>query len=122
MAKKTVIKKTVAKTPAKKTVMKGTKGTTKKPKTEGVVRTDTVIARTNQVYMSLGQLGNLDENCKSIMSVTYGGKIIADPDRCLKLVSAFIDEFTKFVIYSSNEKAEADLKEFKEFVKEMKVV
>jgi hypothetical protein len=92
-----------------------------KKKTTGVVETGKVIRKTNQLYLSLKNIGTLDENGKSILSVGYKGRMEAPPDRGLLLLVLVMDHLQDFLSYSSVEAAENDLKLLKKHINQIKV-
>jgi hypothetical protein len=81
------------------------------------------LVRTNQMFITLKSIGEIDENGKTVFSVGYSGKNIAEPDRPLS--TALFDlviHIAQKVRYSSKEAEDADLREFKRCVKSMKWV
>jgi hypothetical protein len=88
----------------------------KKAETPGVVETGKEIKRTNQTFLSLKAIGNVDAKGKTILSIGYGGKIVAPPDRGLVLMIKVMEELKHMIDYSSVEAAENDLRLLKEYI------
>ena len=81
------------------------------------------VLRTNRMYISLKAIGEINEKGKSIFSIGYSGKNIAEPDRPLSTaVFSLVAHVANMAKYTSQEEAEADLKEFKKLVKSIKWV
>lgn len=88
----------------------------KPPEKVGNVEVGKELKRTNQVYMTLSKLGEVDAKGKSIFSMGYSGKVTAPPDRGLLLLIMLLDELKQFIQYSSNEAAEYDLEMLKKHI------
>lgn len=80
------------------------------------------VLKTNKLYISLREIGQCNEKGKSVLSLGYSGKFIAQPDKPLRtLMVPLIDEIMKFVHYSDDKLAEEDIKVFKEWVNSIKL-
>jgi len=78
---------------------------------------DGEILKTNKLYIALREIGQCNEKGKSVMSVGYRGKFIAQPDKPLQtLMMPLLNEIMKFMRYSDDKLAEEDIKVFKEWV------
>lgn len=87
-----------------------------------VVETGTEIRKSNQTFLSLKSIGNLDSKGKLILSLGYGGRIVAPPDRGLALIIKVVQELAQMVSYSSDEAAENDLRLLKEYINDLEIV
>lgn len=75
------------------------------------------ILRTNRLYIAIREIGQCNDNGKSVLGMGYKGKIIATPDKPLQtLMVPLINEIMQVMDYSNDKLAEEDLKAFKEWV------
>ncbi len=77
----------------------------------------TEIVRTNRMFISLKSIGEIDAKGKTVFSIGYGGKTVADPERPLSTaVAKLVLHVANMAKYSTQEDMETDLKEFKAIV------
>lgn len=80
------------------------------------------VLKTNKLYVGIREIGQCNEKGKSVFSLGYKGKIIAQPDRPLQtLMIPLTQEIMKFMQYSDDELANEDIKVFKEWVNSIKL-
>jgi hypothetical protein len=77
----------------------------------------TEIKQTNRLYMAIREIGQCDGRGRSVLSLGYRGKIIAQPDRPLAtMVWPLINELLQYVNYSGDDAALKDINQFKEII------
>jgi hypothetical protein len=83
---------------------------------------DGEVLQTNRLYLALKAIGQCDDKGRSLLSVGYKGKFIAEPDMPLQtLLMPLIEEIMRFLIYTDDKSALRDLKKFKEWVDSIKL-
>ena len=71
------------------------------------------IARSNQLYIVVTEIGELGTNGKKLFSMGYKGKMTADPDKPLSTLAAgLLGEMLKTMRWSTDEAMEADVARF----------
>jgi len=94
---------------------------TEKPAPTTVFRGGEVL-KTNRLFIGLREIGQCNEKGKSVLSVGYRGKFIAQPDKPLQtLMMPLMEEIMNFMRYSDDKLAEKDIKAFKEWVNSIKL-
>jgi hypothetical protein len=74
------------------------------------------ISRTNQLFIELRRVGEVDAKGKVKFARGYRGKIVASPDRPLALFAKLAHEFVvRGFAYSTPEAAKADLEWFQKW-------
>jgi hypothetical protein len=74
------------------------------------------ISRTNQLFIELRRVGEVDAKGKVKFACGYRGKIVASPDRPLALFAKLIHEFVcRGFRYSTPEAAKMDLEQFQKW-------
>ena len=92
----------------------------KKPATTKKIE-GTEIVRTNRMFISLKTIGEMDAKGKTVFSLGYSGKTVAEPERPLSTaVAKLVLHIANMAKYSTQEDMEADLKEFQAIVADIK--
>lgn len=88
------------------------------PKKTKELRDAGPVLRSNRLYISLREIGEVNEKGKSVFAIGYKGKTIAQPDRPLSTaVFSLIAHVANMAKYTTVEDRDADLKELKRLVK-----
>jgi hypothetical protein len=67
------------------------------------------IKRGDRMFVQLSALGECDAKGKTVLSVGFKGRAIAEPDRPLVLAIGLIEQLIEMARYSSAEALQADL-------------
>lgn len=76
-----------------------------------------LIARSNRMFFQISRVGEIDNKGKTVFSIGFKGKRVAEPDRPLACMMGFIHNciVTAFT-YSSPEEGEKDIAILKAYV------
>lgn len=74
------------------------------------------IKRGDHMFVQLSAMGECDAKGKTVLSVGYKGKAIAEPDRPLQLAAGFIEQLLEVARYSSVGALKNDLEAFRKYV------
>jgi hypothetical protein len=80
---------------------------------------DAAVLQTNQLFVALKEIGHVNDKGRKIMSLGYGGRITAPPDRPLLAAQVVLENIADIARYSSDEAAAKDLQEFQAFVADL---
>lgn len=87
----------------------------KPPKIEGVkeVSRDPVL-KTNCAFIRVAETGMLGANGKSVMTLGFGGRMVAEPDKPMELALSACQLVSDVARWSTDEARRADVKAFVE--------
>ena len=80
------------------------------------------VARTNRFFLQLKAYGNCDDSGRTIMGIEFSTKkMIAPPDKPLKLISHILDGMINGISYSNKDAALIDIEEFQRWALNLQV-
>lgn len=79
------------------------------------------IKRGSRFYIELKAIGEVDDNGKSVLSIGYKGKLVAEKDKLFgSLLIGLIEECLRMAMFSTEEALIADFDSFLKYVETLK--